>query len=81
MPLHSSQAQSSSQAREDWLAAQEVRFDAESVHQEAKRAYEADKTPKNEERFVATAKDVMYAVLDEAEAWLGWKDVAGQERE
>ncbi len=64
--------------RQDWLNAQQTRIQADADYKKAQADYQADKTPANEQKVVDTAKDVLNAALDEAEAWLNWKNTEAQ---
>jgi hypothetical protein len=65
----------SSEAKQAWYEAKETSRDAQAAHRQAKIAYAADRTPENEQRVIDTGKDALHAALDEAEAWLVWKDL------
>jgi len=72
-------ALSSSEARQDWLEAKQTRFETDAKHKQAKLDYAAEKTPENDQAVIDTAKEVLDATLDEAEAWLIWKKIEAQE--
>jgi hypothetical protein len=67
------------EAKQAWLDAKQVSKDAQETHQDAKIAWAADKTPENDQAVVDTGKVVLNAALDEAEAWLVWKDLEAEE--
>ncbi|MDT8357278.1 MAG: hypothetical protein RQ758_02100 [Methanomicrobiaceae archaeon] len=69
----------SREAKQAWYEAKETSSDAQAAHRQTKVAYAADKTPENEQRVIDTGKDALHAALDEAEAWLVWKDLEVEE--
>jgi hypothetical protein len=68
-----------SEAKSEWLDLKEERMDLDAVHKQAKLDYAADKTPENAQAVVDTGKDLLNKVLDEAEAWLTWKEIEAEE--
>jgi hypothetical protein len=72
-------ALSAGEAKQSWLDAKQVSKDAQTVHQDAKIKWAADKTPENDKEVVDTGKVVLDAALDEAGAWLVWKDLEAEE--
>lgn len=64
--------------QQDWLNAKAASQTAQAAYNQAQLDYAADKTPDNEKRVVATAKTVLNSALDEAQAWLEWKDQEAQ---
>jgi len=68
-------ALSASEARQEWKDLKEASREKKETHQEAKVDFSLDKTDENRQRVVDTGKDVLHAALDEAEAWLVWKDI------
>ena len=71
-------AQSTTDLRQTWLQAQSSRLAADAEYRQAQLDYQTDKTPENDQKVIDTAKALMIAVLDEAEAWLRWKDAEAQ---
>jgi len=69
----------SSEAKADWLEAKEKRIEANTAYQEAKLEYATDPSEENNQGVIDTAKDSLNAALDEAEAWLIWKDLEAEE--
>lgn len=67
------------EAKDDWLDLKEERMELDAVHKSAKLDYAADKTPENAEAVVDTGKDLLNTALDEAEAWLVWKEIEAEE--
>lgn len=63
-----------SDARQEWVDAKETTKEKREVHQEAKLKFAGDKTDENRQTVVDTGKEVLHAGLDEAEAWLKWKE-------
>jgi len=72
-------AASVAEARLDWLESKEESIEARQEHREAKLKYQGNKTDENEQAVVDTGKESLHAALNEAEAWLEWKDVAAEE--
>jgi hypothetical protein len=72
-------ALTASDAKQDWYEAREVSREAQEEHRAAKVAWAADKTPEKNQQVVDTGKAVLYAALDEAEAWLLWKNCEAAE--
>ncbi|MFC1732034.1 hypothetical protein ACFL6I_17085 [candidate division KSB1 bacterium] len=70
-----------SDARQDWLDAKEVTKEKKAAHQEARLEFQADNTPENREKVVDTGKEFQHSILDEAEAWLDWKETEAEENE
>jgi hypothetical protein len=66
-------------ARQDWYEAREESREAQEEHRAAKVAWAADKTPEKNQQVVDTGKAVLHAALDEAEAWLIWKNRDAEE--
>src|SRR4030042_806438 len=64
--------------KQDWLNAKEASKTAQTTYNQAQLDYAADKTPENDKKVVDTAKAVLNAALDEAQAWLEWKDREAQ---
>jgi len=62
------------EARQDWLSAMQARISADAAYKQAQLNYTADKTPENDQKVIDTAKTVLNTALDEAEAWLVWKN-------
>lgn len=74
-------ALTSSGAKQDWLDAKKASADARDEHRDAKVEFAADQTPENEQQVIDTGKAVLHKALDEAEAWLVWKQVEAEENE
>lgn len=62
------------EAKQDWLSAMQTRISADSAYKQAQLDYAGSKTPENDQKVIDTAKTVLNTVLDEAEAWLVWKN-------
>lgn len=67
-------ALTSGEAKQAWLSAMQEKISADAAYKQAQLNYAADKTPENEQKVIDTAKTVLNTVLDEAEAWLVWKN-------
>jgi hypothetical protein len=72
-------ALTSGEAKQSWLTAKQARASAEVEYRQAQLDYAADKTPENEQKVITTAKATLNAALDEAEAWLNWKNLEAKE--
>lgn len=68
-------ALTSSEAKQAWFDAREASREAQEDHREAKVDYAADPSPENEQALIDAGKIVLNAALDEAEAWLVWKNL------
>jgi hypothetical protein len=66
-------------ARQDWLEAKQGSLDTQVAHREAKIDWAVDKTAENNQRVIDTGKASLHAALDEAEAWLVWKQLEVEE--
>ncbi|MBI5880970.1 hypothetical protein HZB90_02465 [archaeon] len=66
-------------AKQAWLDAKQVSKNVQKTHQDAKITWAADKTPENDQAVVDTGKVVLDAALDEAGAWLVWKNLEAEE--
>jgi hypothetical protein len=72
-------ALTSSGAKQNWFDARENSRQAQTEHREAKLAYAADPTPENEQDLIEKGKAVLNAALDEAGAWLTWRNLEVEE--
>lgn len=72
-------ALSQSEAKDQWIQAQKLRLEADATYRQAILDYQQDKTPENDKKVIDSAKAVLDAALDEAEAWLKWKQLEAQE--
>lgn len=72
-------AWSQSDAKESWITAQKARIEADASYRQAVLDYNKDKTPENDQTVIDSAKILMNAGLDEAEAWLKWKQLEARE--
>jgi len=71
--ISAASALTATDAKQDWLDAKQRSLDAQVAHKEAKIDWAADKTDDNNRKVIDTGKDALHAALDEAEAWLVWK--------
>ncbi|MBI5071543.1 hypothetical protein HZB93_01465 [Candidatus Falkowbacteria bacterium] len=69
----------SGEAKQEWRSAQSARIEADAAYKQAQLDYAADKTPENDKKVIDTAKTVLDAALNEAEAWLNWKNLEAKE--
>lgn len=72
-------AHTQSEAKAEWIQAQQSRLTADADYRQAVLDYQKDKTPENDQKVIDTAKIVLAAALDEAEAWLIWKRIEARE--
>jgi len=72
-------ASTASEAKQDWIDAKQASLEAQQAHQDAKVTWASDQTAENNQAVIDTGKDALNAALDEAEAWLLWKDLEAQE--
>jgi len=67
------------EARNSWLNAKEMSVAAAAEYFAAKTTYNTDPTEENKQEMTEDGKALLNAALDEAEAWLVWRDVVAQE--
>lgn len=67
-------ALTSGEAKQAWLSAMQTRISADAAYKQAQLDYAGNKTPGNDQKVIDTAKTVLNTVLDEAEAWLVWRN-------
>jgi hypothetical protein len=72
-------ALTSSEAKQAWYDAKQSSRDAQEAHRKANIEWAADKTDENNQKVIETGKDALNAALDEAEAWLIWRDLEVKE--
>ncbi len=72
-------ALTASEAKQEWRDLKQVSKDKKQIHRDAKIEYAAEKTEENKQNIIETGKDVLNSALDEAEAWLNWKDLEAEE--
>ena len=66
-------ALSASQAKQDWQDAKEETAKLKLIHNEAKAKWMGNKSNENVQSYVDTGKEFLQSTLNEAEAWLIWK--------
>ncbi len=76
---HAAVALTANDAKQAWYEAGDQSREAQEAHQAAKAVWAADKTQENNQQVVDTGKEVLNAALDEAEAWLVWKNLEAEE--
>ncbi|MBU0457491.1 MAG: hypothetical protein ABH824_06805 [Nanoarchaeota archaeon] len=74
-------ALTASEAKEDWRDAKELSKETQEKNQDAKIKYAGNKTVENNQEVIDTGKEVLHAALNEAEAWLIWKDLEADENQ
>ncbi|MBN1195765.1 MAG: hypothetical protein JXA08_10600 [Methanomicrobiaceae archaeon] len=67
------------EAKQAWHAAKSRSTDMQEAHRQAKVDWAADQTPENNRLVIDTGKEALSAALDEAEAWLVWKQLEAEE--
>jgi hypothetical protein len=72
-------ALTSSEAKQAWHEAKQASRDAQEAHRQANISWAADKTEANNQKVIDTGKDALMAALDEAEAWLIWRQLEVEE--
>lgn len=68
-----------SEAKAQWIQAQQLRLQADADYRQSVLDYQQDKTPENDKKVVDAAKIVLTSALDEAGAWLKWKQIEARE--
>jgi hypothetical protein len=68
-------ALTSGEAKLAWYDAKEQSREAQEIHRQAKVTWAADQTPGNNQLVIDSGKEALSAALDEAEAWLIWKNI------
>ncbi len=74
-------AMTASDAREEWQDAKDASKDAREAYTDARVDFVADNSDENEQALIEAGKDSLNAALDEAEAWLVWKDLEAQDND
>lgn len=64
-----------SEAKQACRDAKTVSLEKQEIHLDTKIKFAGNKSEENRQEVVDTGKDVLFAALDEAEAWLVWKDL------
>ena len=72
-------ALTSSEAKQDWYDAKEDSREAQQEHRDAKITWAADKTEENNLQVIESGKEALHKALDEAEAWLIWRNLEVEE--
>jgi membrane-associated HD superfamily phosphohydrolase len=72
-------ALTSSEAKQDWYEAKDASREAQEAHRDAKIEWAVNKTEENNQEVIDTGKESLHAALDEAEAWLIWRNLEVQE--
>ena len=73
------QALTSSEAKQGWYAAKDASREAQQNHRDAKITWAADKAEENNQQVIETGKESLHKALDEAEAWLIWRNLEVEE--
>ena len=69
-------ALTSSEAKQAWYEAKQASKEAQEAHRKANVDWAADKTEINNQKVIQTGKKALDVALDEAEAWLRWRELA-----
>lgn len=64
-----------SEAKQVWKDTKKISLEKQEIHFDAKIKLAGNNSEENRQEVVDTGKDVLYAALDEADAWLVWKDL------
>lgn len=72
-------ALTSGEAKQTWIDAKAKTADANLEYKQAQLDYAKDPSKANDQKVIDTAKDVLNSALDEAEAWLNWKNIEAKE--
>jgi len=72
-------ALSSGEAKQEWQNAKTATKTAKDIYNDARIARAADPTPENKQAVVDTGKELLQSALNEAEAWLNWKNAEADE--
>jgi len=78
LPTFAANAASAEDARQTWQNAIAARLSADVAYKQATEKYQKDKTPENDAGVIDAAKAALRSVLNEAEAWLNWKNAEAQ---
>ena len=73
-PLHAI-ALTSSEAKQDWYDSKDASRQAQQEHRDANIVWAANKTEENNQQVIETGKEALHRALDEAEAWLIWRNL------
>lgn len=68
-----------SEAKQNWYDAKQISHDKQQIHRDAKIDFAGNKSEENRQAVVDTGKEALHASLDEAEAWLIWKNISANE--
>ncbi len=72
-------AMTASEAKQDWLSKKQASIQAQADYRTARLDYAANNTPENNQAVIDTGKASLNAALDEAAAWLVWKNLEASE--
>jgi hypothetical protein len=72
-------ALTSSEAKQDWYDAKQASRDAQQEYRDVKIAWATNKSEENNQKVIDTGKNVLHRALDEAEAWLIWRNLEVEE--
>jgi hypothetical protein len=72
-------ALTSEEAKQNWLDAKQKTTQANADYKQAQLDYAKDPSEANNKKVIDSAKTVMNDALDEAEAWLNWKNIEAKE--
>jgi hypothetical protein len=68
-------ALTSTEAKQDWREAKQESRQAQEAHRTAKIQWASNKTQENNQQVIDTGKEALHAALNEAEAWLIWRQL------
>jgi hypothetical protein len=72
-------ALTASEAKSAWQGAKKLTLPAKAEYSDAKIVWAADRTPEKDKEVVDTGKNLLNVTLDEAKAWLIWKNLEAEE--
>lgn len=72
-------AASASEAKQVWHESKQESLEAQEAYRNARARWAGDKTPERNQEVIDYGKEALNAALNEAEAWLLWKDLEAEE--
>lgn len=67
-----------SEAKQAWRDAKRISQEKQQLYRDAQIQYAGNKSAENNQKVIDTGKEALHAALNEAEAWLKWKDIEAQ---
>lgn len=72
-------ALTASEAKAEWREAKQVSKEKQQAHRDAKIDFAGNNSEENKQAVIDTGKETLHAALNEAEAWLIWKQLEAEE--